>query len=216
MKSLFLLVSIFSFLGVSGINQISEGQMPSLWLSLSIIFTLLLSAVGSWYYKYHYSKTIDFLIDSNTEELKKRISSYEIDIDRIREKISNTRKKMFGIGEIDIKIKEVADSNISLWEDQIDIHRKIIYICRTRISSLAQKQNELDLLNHLITEVKSEPNTEKKLKELKSLVSKIDNNVKSKFNTEVYKLIRELKTGIKKDKIIQLKHRVKELECTAS
>lgn len=206
MKYLFTLATMFSFLGVNKINPLS-GNHALFYGGIVLVLIPTIYMIK----KYFESKTIQFLIDSNIRKLERLIINNETDIEKIDEKMISTRGKLTGIGEVSESIKEVADSNLALWKDQIEIHRKIIYICRIRISSLSQNRNELDFLNHLVKQVKNEPDAGKKLARLEKLVKEIDSKVKSKFNEEVNRLILELKTDTRRGKIILLRERIEEL-----
>ena len=208
---------MLSIFGILAISQINEGHFISNIFSFPnlLVFVIVLAiSFGIWKY-IGYRNSIYGLIDKNTNQLNKQINNNSNDIRILKEKIIETRQKLFALDEVDNKVKEVTESNISLWEDQVKIHNKICNLCQQRISSLQKNKNELDLLYHLIKQMKNEPNAGKKLMKLNKLINEIDGKVNLKISNEIEKLIRDLKTDTRKEKIIQLQERITQLESIA-
>ena len=151
------------------------------------------------------------LIDFNIIKLNKQINANKRDIVSLREKIKKTKHKIYTLGKVDIKVMEIVENNIELWEEQLKIHQKIIDLCQLRISALNQNRDELAILKHLIRQVKKEPDANKKISKLEKLINEIDDKVSWKVNEEIAGLIRDLKTDTRKEKIIQLRTRIDEL-----
>ena len=151
------------------------------------------------------------LIDFNIIKLNKQINANKRDIVSLREKIKKTKHKIYTLGKVDIKVMEIVENNIELWEEQLKIHQKIIDLCQLRISALNQNRDELAILKHLIRQVKKEPDANKKISKLEKLINEIDDKVSWKVNEEIAGLIRDLKTDTRREKIIQLRTRIDEL-----
>ena len=213
MKTILLPFSMIFLSGMLVISLIKEVQTFSNIFFLIGFFILLLLLIGIWFFNKH-RKSIYYIINKNVKELHQQIDDNNDYIITLKEKITETKQRLYSLEDIDEEVKEVTEDNISLWKEQVKVHYKICHICQSRILSLEKKKEELDLIYFLVKQVKSEPNAKKKLEKLEKLIIEIDGKVNSKINKEIQELIRKLKTDNRRKNIIQLQKRITELETT--
>ncbi len=213
MKNLSLLAVILSLLGALRVDNITNEQVVVLAL-IYLVVLLPTFYLLYWYWQKN-SLGIYWLIFLNTFKLNWRIERNKKYIKKLKKKIAKTRQKLFDVGSVDDKILKITDENIKLWHNRVLIHERLIDLCEVRTSSLSQNWNELNLLRHLIRQTKKEYNSQNKLNNLVKLIEEIDNRVSLKITHEIDTLIKELKTDVKKGKILRLETRIDALELKA-
>ena len=92
------------------------------------------------------------------------------------------------------------------------IHQDIISICEKRIKKFEQYKRELTLLYYTIQQIEKEPQSGNRLRSLEKLVQEIDQKVQSKIDSEISRLITEMKIDTREKKIAQIKHEIENLE----
>lgn len=209
MKNALIITTLLSTFGIISTTKNSNSNT-----SIAAIVLLFL-IVGLAYFilkRLEYRKTAYFAIEQSKSKLNNQIIENEKHIKKLEEKIHNLEERLKFLDNIDNNIKEVILGNIEIWKAQKEIHHKMIQICEKRKINLEQKKNELDLLNHLLTEVKNEPNSREKVAELEKMIYDIDSKAQPIISSEIRKLIYAIKTDIRKENIIVLQRRVNELE----
>lgn len=209
MKNLFLLTILLSLAGVLSVDKTNEAQSFFYEYASGIIgiTAIIMAFVTKYYGKKNYAYTY-LLFFINIWYLKRLINKNKNYIDDLNDKISNTHQKIHEKDSISSNIKTTAYENIELWRKQIKLHKGIAGKYNVKILALEKSRNDLDIIRHLVAQMKSEPSAKEKVEKLESLSKNINKGVSSRVSKEIKKLIEELKTETRKDNIIQLTDRI--------
>ncbi len=133
-------------------------------------------------------------------------------IEQLSMKIAGLKERVFVSNDMDQDVKKAIDDNIMIWEDQIDIHKRIIGIYEKKRGKLEQHLAELRILRYLRHEVSREPDAGKRLKKLERLNQKIDKSINFNITREINRLLKELYMDQRRAKIVLLQQRLSDIE----
>lgn len=213
MKNTLLLTLLLSLMGAIGVSESDAESSKSILPALLI--TTAATGLLTWFVirpLYRYFKSIFYVIDRSVKKLRKQIKEYEKSADKLNEQISETALRLAAGKDLDPKVKSVIEENIVLWREQVEIYKKIIALCQAQAAALQRNKHEIELLEYVKEQVVKEPNPSDKLKKLEALMYQIDQKVKSSIGQEVMRLIYDLRMDTRKERIVQLRSRVSELE----
>ena len=144
--------------------------------------------------------------------ISNEISKNEKAIEQLRMKIAGLKERAYFSENMDEEVKNTVEANILIWSDQIDIHRRIIHIYEKKRAKLGQHLGELRILCYLRHEVRKEPDAGKRLQRLTELNRKIDKSINFNIKKEIDRLLGEIRTEFRREKIVALQQRLSDIE----
>jgi cysteinyl-tRNA synthetase len=214
MKNIIILGIIVSFIEIVRVDPNSPDILDTIEKFLLVALPVVFIYYACKYY-YH-CRSIYFFIKINIIKLTNRIRDNQKCIQKLRDKVSDMKFKLYQVRNIDEEVKTAIENNLIIWEEQIDLHQRLIRICNTSIATLSQKKEEIRLLDDMLRHIKKEPKAEKRVKKMEKLMDKVDTQIRNRIPDEIKSLIKDLKTASRSDRIGALKIRVRNLEKLAS